>query len=273
MNSKFFQFECLPNEIIFDIFKYLDTQNLFRSFYNLNSYFNTLLQSVNDRSLILKTSIDQYEYFASYIDILVIDGKLQVNLSCFKNLRRLILIQPTDEVFQQLKIKFLPHLEHLYIRIRNQRDNNYSYIFSDGFPNLKTCCIYKPNLLTDISSWPQLSSLYILKLSDINLYIYKSILLSCPNLNFLKFTRIKLDIKSIGVIHHNHLKKLVIVIPWFEELDEDYEMNIYFSCLPKLERLTIHRTNESRSINECFLKYNWYIPLIKTYLLSLRTHL
>jgi len=67
-------------------------------------------------------------------------------------------------------------------------------------------------------------------------------------------------------IQHIYLKKLIIVIPWFEELFEDCDMNYYFSCIPNLEQLIIHRTNESKSINESFLKFDWYSLLINTYL-------
>jgi hypothetical protein len=38
--------EALANEILHEIFEYLDAVELFRSFYNLNRRFSTLLSSI-----------------------------------------------------------------------------------------------------------------------------------------------------------------------------------------------------------------------------------
>jgi len=270
MNNHLSQLEHLPNEIFFEIFQYFDAQDLFQSFYNLNFHFNILLQSLNNLSLTLNTShsneIHLYDDIAPYIDILIIYDRIQINLNYFSKLRRLILLQPTYELLKQLEINHLPYLEHLFIRLGNRLENDSNKIFFNGFPDLKSCCLYQTGLLTISSSWIPMFSLRILKIGDIDLLIYKSILLSCPNLYFLKFTRLISDHKLIDTIRHIHLKKLVIVIPWFEELFEDCDMNSYISCVPNLEQLTIHRTNESRSINESFLKFDWYASLIKSYL-------
>lgn len=273
MDSQVLRFESLPNEILFEIFQYFDAKQLFRLFYNLNSDFNTLLQSVNNLFLSLKTSsygkINHDNYLIPYVNILIIYDSIEINLNSFIKLRRLILVKPTDEFLQQLEINHLPYLEHLYIRLASRNQKNWSHLFLNGFSDLKTCCIYKPGLLTIILAWPQISSLRILKIGDINLSIYKSILLSCPNLNFLKFTLIESNTKSMDTFHHSNLKKLVIVIPWFEELSEDCDMNFYFLFIPNLEQLTIHRTDESRYINESYLKFHWYGLLIKSHLSSL----
>jgi len=269
------QIECLSNELFFEIFEYFNAQDLFQAFYNLNSRFNILLQSLHNLSLSLNTShsneIHRYDYLAPYINILIINGKIQMNLNYFTKIRHLILLQPTDELLQQLNINHLPYLEHLFIRSINRIEDNCNQIFPNGFPDLKSCCIYKTGLLTISLSWIQMFSLRILKIGDIDLLIYKSILSSCPNLYLFKFTRIISDNKSFDIIKHIHLKKLIIAIPWFEELFEDCDMNSYFSCIPNLEQLIIHRTNESKSINESFLNSDWYGSLINSYL-SLLSH-
>jgi hypothetical protein len=270
INKNCSRLEFLPNEILLEIFQYFNAQYLFQYFYNLNSRFNILLQSVNNLSLSLNTShsneIHRYDYLAPYINILIIDGRVQINLNYFTKLRHLILLQPIDELLKQLEINSLPYLEHLYIRLVNHMEDNPNKIVLNDFPNLKSCCIYKTGLLTISTSWTQMSSLRILKIEDMDLVVYKSILSSCPNLYFLKFTRIISYNESMDNIQHIHLKKLIIAIPWFEELSEDCDMNYYFSCIPNLEQLTIHRTNESKSINESFLKFDWYSSLINTYL-------
>jgi len=116
INKNYSRLEFLPNEILLLIFQYFNAQYLFQYFYNLNSRFNILLQSANNLSLSLNTShsneIHRYDYFAPYIDILIIDGRIKINLNSFTKLRHLILLQPIDQLLKQLEINSLPNLEH-----------------------------------------------------------------------------------------------------------------------------------------------------------------
>lgn len=262
------QIEIFPNEIFIEIFRYFNAKNLFQYFYNLNSRFNILIQSLNN--LYLSTSSYYDIHITPFIDILFIHYKAQINLNYFTKLRHLYISQLTEELLEQLARNHLPYLEYLSIHSLDRiEEDRMSYlwnkIFSNSFPYLKSCCIYKMNSSSTSSSC--LLSLRILKLGDMDIFIYKSILSSCPNLYLLKFTRIISNNKSKDVIiQHVKLKKLIIAIPWFEELSEDCEMDKYFSCIPNLEGLIVHRTNESRSLNEYFLKYDWYASLISLYL-------
>ncbi|CAF0739272.1 unnamed protein product [Rotaria sordida] len=275
MNHNLNRLENLPNEILAEIFEYISTENLFRSFYNLNYRLNKLIQSLNNHYLSLKTTdcnqIYHYNFIAPYINILFIEGRAQLNLKSFTNIRRLILIQSNDEFLEQLERIRLPYLEHLVIYLGNRRGNDcmpyfWNRIFSYDLPYLKICCMYNISLTWIYSSWRQMLSLRILKIGDIDILVYGSILSSCPNLCFFKFTRLISNNRPINIIQHMNLKKLVIAIPCFEEFSQDNDMNDYFSYVPNLEQLIIHRTNESKNINESYLQFDWYGSSITSYL-------
>ncbi|CAF3138262.1 unnamed protein product [Rotaria sp. Silwood2] len=275
MSHSFSRLEHLPNEMLAEIFEYISTQTLFQPFYNLNYRLNTVIQSLNSHYLSLTTTdcdqIERYNFIAPYISILLIEGRAQLNLNYFTNIRRLILIQSTDEFVEQLERVHLPYLEHLVINLGNRRENDcmpyyWNRIFSYDLPYLNICCMYNINLTWTCSSWRQMLSLHILKIGDIDILVYELILSSCPNLCFFKFTRLISNKKPTNIIQHMNLKKLIIVIPWFEELSQDCLMNDFFSYVPNLEKLIFHRTNESKAINENYLQYDWYISSITSYL-------
>ena len=275
MNDNQLQFESLPNEILNGIFEYFEAKDLFRYFYNLNSRLNICIESLNNLHLVLTSSYcldnHRYSYITPYIDFLIVSNKVQTNLNYFPKIRRLILLQPTDQLLKQFETDNLPCLEHLFIRVPDHVDDDrmshlWNKIFSNGFSNLKSCCIYKMNFIPQSPYLTQVLLLRILKIGDVDLTVYKSILSSCPNLHFLKFTRIISNDKPTDIIRHTNLKKLIVMIPWFEELSNDCDMNIYFSYIPNLEQFVVHRTVESKYLNKSFLKVDWYASLITLYL-------
>ena len=56
--------ESLPNELFIEVFQYLDARDIFRAFYQLNSRFHALLQSLRDLYMILATSDIQRRMYA-----------------------------------------------------------------------------------------------------------------------------------------------------------------------------------------------------------------
>ncbi|CAF3411909.1 unnamed protein product [Rotaria socialis] len=272
------QLEDLPHEILTEIFEYIDAPNLFRIFSNLNGRLNKIVKSLHTLHLSLTTTdvhqICAYNRIAPHIKILCIYGLAQLNLKYFTNIRRLILIQASDELVEQLGVIRLKSLEHLTIFLDNRQEEDclpylWNRIFIYDYPALISCCLYKINLKWTNSQWRMMPSLSILKIENIDLLIYESILSSCPNLYFFKFTRLTSKYESKQIRQHLNLKKLVIVIPWFEDLSHDCHSHKYFSYVPKLQQLIVHRTNESKSIDEAFLKFDWYITAFNQYLPSL----
>ncbi|CAF3648609.1 unnamed protein product [Adineta steineri] len=108
----------LPNEILFEIFKYLSQSDLFYAFLNLNQRFDHVLQPFTHHIDCSKLSIKQFEHIRNHLSnvkSLTINNqyaikqvfRIDLNLHRFPLLQRLCLIDPTiDElnlVFSKLK--------------------------------------------------------------------------------------------------------------------------------------------------------------------------
>jgi hypothetical protein len=271
MNNVFL-LEVLPNELIIELFKYFNTRELFRAFYNLNFRFNCLIQSLIHLTYSTKkTDYDILSY--PFIRTLIIDTQIEEKLICFPNLHRLILDYVTDDLIFQLNSNTLPNLEYLSIDHKVHpfhMPDLRTKIFSNTFPNLKYCSISRMKLPCAIQDWTQSLSLRILKVNDIDSFIYTSILLACPNLYFLKF---KLSVKSkiqSSIVSHTNLKRLIINMkhddwPW-----DDSVLEGYFLCIPNLEQLNISRSISGNSnMMDYFQYYDWLLSMISSHLLSL----
>ena len=75
------------------------------------------------------------------------------------------------------------------------------------FSHLQSCYLSNRTIIKRIQQWMQMTSLLILEVEHINLFVYRAILSSCPNLYCFKFitfveTEIPSDIKS-----HLNIKK------------------------------------------------------------------
>lgn len=57
----------LPNEILFEIFKYLSQSDLFYAFLNLNQRFNQILQPFTQHIDCSKLSIEQFEHLRNHL--------------------------------------------------------------------------------------------------------------------------------------------------------------------------------------------------------------
>lgn len=57
----------LPNEILFEIFKYLTQSELFYAFLNLNQRFNRILQPFTHHIDCSKLSIEQFEHIRNHL--------------------------------------------------------------------------------------------------------------------------------------------------------------------------------------------------------------
>jgi hypothetical protein len=268
MSNKVFILEFLPNELLIELFKYFKTEDLFRIFYNLNFRFNCLIQSL----IHLNYSTDKNDHHLSYpyIRTLIINSTITDKLHLFPNVRRLILSYVTDDLISQLNTSILPHLEYLSIDYKVHpyyMSDLRNKIFSNTFPCLKSCYISRMNLLQSLT---QTLSLRFLKLNDIDLSIYLSILFACPNLYFLKF---KLSIPSkiqSNIVLHRNLKQLIINMnsdywPWDDHILEDYLL-----CIPNLEQFRISRSiaREATMIN--YLQYyDWLSSIVTSHLFLL----
>ncbi len=270
MNNNFFQLESLPNEILIDIFQFFHPRHLFQSLYTLNTRFNILIQSLNHLTLTLSTNHYNEDDFLPYIRILIINRAIDINLHPFIQVRCLILRYPTDKLLAQLNLNILPQLEHLsinsmHISVLNRIPTLCDKIFSNGFSKLKSCYLFEWETITKGQGWTILPSLNILKVGNIDLFVYKAILSSCPNLYFLQLATLISNNTPFHILPHRNLKRMTIrttalVQPWNDE-----DIDSCLSYVPNLEYLCVHKTN-------MFFKrrYDWLASIIACRLPSLR---
>src|SRR5690349_6133482 len=112
------QFESLSNEILLDIFEYLDTYHMCQAWYGLNARINSLLQSTQlhlhyDQSIVEETIWDtvasfykppQIRIFSYCLDDMKIDQRILTN--SMENLRTIVLynmvLESIDEVCKHI---------------------------------------------------------------------------------------------------------------------------------------------------------------------------
>ncbi|CAF1014205.1 unnamed protein product [Adineta steineri] len=257
--------EVLPNEILLEIFKYFDAQQLFQAFYNLNFRFNQLIQSFNQLQLtfcLTKSNcqeIDNDKNFQLYVHTLKVDplynGKnlpfdisrrlFSDNLSLFRNVRRLKCRYSIEFKLAALTSDTLPYLEKLQI-----------YWIGGG---------------NDIfnGEWILLPSLRTLKLAVIGLSLYRSILSKCNNLrNFVFAITPAYDITSFSVLSHNNLRRMEITSDNTRSRSSFGDMTVEpcLSCVPNLERLTINRGFYTLDLAPYFLDFDCFITIINIHL-------
>ncbi len=279
MVNKSFQLESLPNEILVDIFEYFDAQDLFRAFYHLNHRLNNLLQSLHYLSLTLlkfdSNQMNNYQIFAPYIYTLKIDYAVNIDLRYFTNIHRIILLSPTSNQLKELVINDLPYLEHLSIGYEHFLFSSYlsdlcEKIFSQNFPRLTSCYLFEPRILEIIPDLTQSISIRILKMDNIDVFIYKDLLSLCPNLYFFEFTILNQQEEEFCSINpHLNLKRMIIKFQNLAQIYSDCRMISYLTCVPCLEQLNIYEINFDGNIKEYF-DYKWFSSLIQNSLLFIR---
>jgi hypothetical protein len=269
MSQYRFQFEYFPNEILIDIFQYFNTRDLFRAFYNLNIRLNKLIQSLNHLSFSISKhdQIDKNELniFYPFLNTLFIDSKVHIDLNWFTNIRRLILMSSNIQLMNQLNPSILPSLEHLSLPCTLTPFANtllHREIFSNGFPELKSCCLSGRHAISASEGWTQSLSLRILKIGRINLHIYKAILSACSNLYFLQMNILALDKSETNIEPHVNLKRLKIRVIDCVWSWENFNINQYLLCVPNLERLSVRITTFVLKIEKSLRDYDWFASII-----------
>lgn len=269
------RFEELPNELIYDICKYLDAREVFHSFFNLNFRFKNLLKSFDHlqftASLFDSSEKKNYEYFSIHIRTLIIDRGIDIDLKHFKKLYYLILRNPKEKLFEQLNHHSIPNIQYLSIthKFIISITDLHQKIFSNHFPHLKSCNLSDMDVVLPRQTWQQSLSLSILKVGQIDTFVYNAILSACPNLYFFQLKTSPLAQLPPNIVIHSNLKQLIIkdedqTFPWNDNL-----INNYLLCVPNLDKLTIHRSITFKNLPE-YLNYNWFTLIINQSLHLLR---
>ncbi|CAF3574110.1 unnamed protein product [Rotaria sordida] len=259
----FNQLELLSNELLLDIFEYLDAYNLYQAFYGLNHRINDLLQSthlhmicdsLNENEIdwnTLKSCINpsQIRILSCYNDI-NIDNHF---LSCVKeNLRSVRLREMNHEsintIFQHFpsgnQIKCLSIREHWYYTNSNSHCLFHSILVdnADRFTllvNLSLSCSHYVDVLPTVSV-----QFFQLRHLSINNYYWSTNFLqflqnNVPNLKSLKFIgyynvlNLPSDfaLKHVDELHMNNsgsfgqLQNILSVFPCLRRLHIDQQNN------------------------------------------------
>ncbi len=112
--------EHLPVEIFLKIFDLFPLQHLFTSFFGLNSYIDSIIQSVRNKNHGVRyndiDAINLLKFFPTSIDRLVIINSETVDLTSLINLRSLSLERGTPTQLNTIRPHYFPMLEILHIK-------------------------------------------------------------------------------------------------------------------------------------------------------------
>jgi hypothetical protein len=181
-------FEHLPNEILLDVFEFIDTGDLYRGFWSLNTRFDDILLSLKNLSLIMeKNDRSLVAVFASRIARLEVNTWHEIDLSRFSSLQSLTIRRTTRIQVQQIRPNIIPNLVYLSLSLAFDFWSSAQLaqdVFSNGFPSLRHADLGRVDI-PFIRSWsisPHLKSVGVCSSDPI---IVPLILSSCPCLHSL----------------------------------------------------------------------------------------
>ncbi|CAF0846896.1 unnamed protein product [Adineta ricciae] len=247
--------EDLCNEILFDIFDYVDARDVYRGFWNLNSRLNKLLTSIDYFSLV----VDQDEnnetiaLLSPHIGRLIINSWEEVNLERFSNLFSLMLTRPSARQLKQIRGDTMPKLTYMslctnmYLSLPNQLVHD---IFSSRFSRLRWARLGHIDTFNSFQ-WSQSISLRHLQVGCSHTTMIPFILMSCPNLSYLHVDflrqgeKISLSPPTISnhplrqfilrdhcrVVSYNDIETLIRLIPNTEKIELRFLCKIPFMTL------------------------------------------
>lgn len=272
-------FESFPNELLLELFEYLTPNDLYQIFFNLNTRFNVLIDSLRNLRLILFEDWDRDEqssstvpFYASQISTLIVKHDEPIDFSLYPNVRSLKLSMPTREQCNAIQAT---HLEHLYISNLYFTDHSEELcrlIFSSTFSRLQTCQIDRMTLNHAHSSSSS-SSLRQLTISPATWTsnFYPIIFRSCPQLTHLKIHRLRklpFELFSDNFLLHSTLRSLnfhfySIGNDWFDHID------YLLSIVPNLEHLQLiieqNDTNLEFPFERFALLLTQHVPYLRNF--------
>ncbi|CAF2986679.1 unnamed protein product [Rotaria sp. Silwood2] len=267
--------EHLPDELLLDLFEqYISVVDLYRGFLNLNQRINGLLKSLDKIKYSLSSNSWEIAtpYISSRIVRLVISHPFPFSLNPFINLRSLTLKKANNDQFQKICSGFIsPYLTYLRLILLFNHEvlnhsNTFINLFSNRFKFLRKLCILgkmniPPTTLSACSSTPSLRSISI-NISK-NLYLYSTILSTCPNLVRLEL-RVSFINISLDFYQHSNLKYLRLQL-----MDSNWSFHTFkhfLSCVPTVERLVIQRFRPNTDDNGLRLDHIRFAQILTQYL-------
>ena len=196
--------EDLPNELLFDVFEYLDTRDLYQGFWGFNHRLNDLLNSLKNLSLIMeKNDPLLLDVFASRIVRLEINTWHEIDLNRFGNLKWLKLSRTTRNQVMKIRPEIFPKLVYLSLSLAFDFWSSTQLaqeVFSNGFPSLRHVDLGRIDI-PYTHTWalsPRLRSVSVCSSDPI---IVPLILAACPRLH-------RLQVQIFGDCHRIDLPSL-----------------------------------------------------------------
>ncbi|CAF1608329.1 unnamed protein product [Adineta ricciae] len=248
-------FEQLPNELIYEIFNYLDIFSLYRIFSHLNIRLNTILNHLTNISFQINSSEDTNDplihRFAQQIISLHIFHSNCIDFILFSHIRSLnIRDYLSERQLTQIRYENFPKLVYLNMPFINESDESYKFfqrIFSNEFPHLNKCIFGDISSPNSKSSWSISPSIRSLISTGFCLSTYIHILHSCPNLTYLHWSIVRYSDDEHFPRKHFHLQHLYLRTINLETI------RFVLDCVPNLKRLFLvsdwSRGNNCSSLN------------------------
>jgi hypothetical protein len=235
-------FEYLPNELLLDVFEYIDIRDLYQGFWGLNTRFNNILRSLENLSLV----IDKHDpllisIFASRTVRLEVNTWHEIDLSRFSNLTSLKLSRTTRIQVAQIRPEVVPNLKYLSLSLAFDFWSSAQLaqdVFSNGFPSLRYADLGRVDIsytrLWSLS--PHLDSVSVCSSDPI---IVPLILASCPRLHHLQVQIFgdnhRLDLLSLRM---NHPLKRFTFADSYGVLSLN-DINLLLTHLPDVEYINL----------------------------------
>ncbi|CAF3918142.1 unnamed protein product [Rotaria sp. Silwood2] len=169
--------EHLPTEIFLQVFGLLPLQEIVTAFSGLNSYIDSVIQSVIGASHVVRYSdaeaINSLHFFPTQIIRLIIVNVEIADFTALINLRSLTLKYGTQEQFNSIRPQYFPMLEILHIKglhtTMNENtqtiSNLFQAIFSNDFPRLRICTTFDVGAVAFSDTWIGSPALHTLNLN------------------------------------------------------------------------------------------------------------
>ncbi|CAK9188736.1 unnamed protein product [Sphagnum troendelagicum] len=202
----FTKFEHLSNDVLLDIFDYVDIGDLYHGFWGLNSRLNNVMRSLNNLSLVVPSLDFSKDYesvipvFGRQIKRLAIKCRYIPDLKQCPNLHTLILRNASHQHIDKILPEYVPNLVSLKISSLYELltlDELIYNILSNRFPFLRHGDFNIWNV-RQVLPWSQSLSLRSLCIVNQDLSFVPVILNSCPHLDYLKVS-VMIDTRTIPV--------------------------------------------------------------------------
>lgn len=179
----------LPNELLLEIFRYIDSEDLYTSCLGLNARLNHLLHSLSHLSLQIKNNALKYvELFATRITCLKVYSSHDIDWNLFPNVCSLMVTQMTWSQSTQLAVATLSSLTHLSL-VSRPGDDPSSFlayqVFSNWFPALRYVDLGRVDMPYG-RSWSQSPSLRCVSIVCSDSVLLQLVPKACPCLYQLK---------------------------------------------------------------------------------------